>query len=821
MSTSPSVDNAPNIFVQLGQLLLKYPKIALVLILVQMIVLMSALPRLTIDTSAEGFLYDNAEPILRYDAFRHDFGRDEFFVVAIMGVDVFDLAFLQELEGLHRNLELELERLQDVESLVNVRSIYGEGDDLIAEELLETMPVNQQEVELIKQRVRNKPVYYDRLINRDETAVAIMVKMVPYVQNGVDENGEPIFENLSEEEIYATYDAILSIVDRAKADFEKFPNAQMHVGGTQAIGSYMGTILQDDFGKFTVVALLMVMVFLWSMFHRLSGVLIPIFVMIIGIISCISLMVWLGFPMQITSSILPSFLLAVCVGDSVHLLSIFYHHYDQGDTQLDGASSPAQLESLKDRAILHALNHTGVAVLFTSITTAAGLLTFATSDIRPVASLGLFAAIGSLIAFVSTVFLVPVLLKLSKLKKKDVAEDTTTMDENSLIYKFTRACINIAVGHSKKVVAVALLLMAGALSVVPNIRFAQDALDWFPDDVPVKTAVEAIESNLTGSLPFEIVIDTGEHQGALNPYFLQALDAWQEGLKGKELNGVGVIAVSGLSTLIKETHQAMNGNQQSFYAVPSEQELIAQELLLIEMDQADDLFTFVDKNYQKTRVTIIMPWGDAIRFDQMQKDLIADYENAMGPLAAQYPIEITGVIPVFASMFAAMIASAAQSYFFAFAVICFMMIILLRSPVDGLLSMIPNLLPIMLVLTYMTIMDIPLDVFTVLIGSIALGLCVDDTVHFMHGFKSAYAKTGNTVEAIEHTLFSTGKAMLITTVVLFCGFLTFTLSELKNMDLFGVLTAACILMALLADFLIAPALMILRYGKDDKVDGRS
>ena len=209
MSALDSSPSRTNPFVKLGHYLLRYPKTALTLILLQMLILMSALPRITIDTSAEGFLYDNAEPIVRYDAFRQEFGRDEFFVVAITGVDVFSLDFIQKLENLHRLLENRLNQLQEVESLVNVRSIYGDGDDLIAEELLETMPVDEAEVAIIKQRVQAKPVYYDRLINRDETAVAIMVKLIPFVQS-TSASGEIVYENLSEQEIYAAYEDILA-----------------------------------------------------------------------------------------------------------------------------------------------------------------------------------------------------------------------------------------------------------------------------------------------------------------------------------------------------------------------------------------------------------------------------------------------------------------------------------------------------------------------------------------------------------------------------------------------------------------------------------
>ena len=131
--------------------------------------------------------------------------------------------------------------------------------------------------------------------------------------------------------------------------------------------------------------------------------------------------------------------------------------------------------------------------------------------------------------------------------------------------------------------------------------------------------------------------------------------------------------------------------------------------------------------------------------------------------------------------------------------------------------MLPNLLPITSVLAIMKLSGIPLDMFTLLIGSIAIGLAVDDTVHFMHGFRREYARHHNADKAILDTLHSTGKAMLVTTIVLSLGFLVYTQSILKNMFAFGVLTALCIVFALLADFILAPALMKLLTKKEDNI----
>ena len=137
------------------------------------------------------------------------------------------------------------------------------------------------------------------------------------------------------------------------------------------------------------------------------------------------------------------------------------------------------------------------------------------------------------------------------------------------------------------------------------------------------------------------------------------------------------------------------------------------------------------------------------------------------------------------------------------------MVLLVGSLRLGLVSMIPNLLPIVLVMGLMWLLGFPLDLFTMLIGSIAIGLAVDDTVHFMHNFRRYHAESGDVSRAVHETLLTTGRAMLVTTVVLSIGFFIFMLSSMSNLFNFGLLTGLAILIALLADYFLAPALMTL------------
>jgi hypothetical protein len=216
-------------------------------------------------------------------------------------------------------------------------------------------------------------------------------------------------------------------------------------------------------------------------------------------------------------------------------------------------------------------------------------------------------------------------------------------------------------------------------------------------------------------------------------------------------------------------------------------------------------------------MTIIVPWVDSINYtgliSRVREHFSENYTSHEQFKDSVESVTVTGLTAILAQTFSEMLVSTAQSYALAGAVISLMMIVLLGSLRTGLLSMLPSLLPITMVLALMQVFAMPLDMFTLLIGSIAIGLTVDDTVHFMHGFRRAYHEHGDPARAIHETLHSTGKAMLVTTIVLALGFLIYTQSTLNNMFNFGTLTGLCIILALVADFILAPALMMLAYKK--------
>jgi len=205
------------------------------------------------------------------------------------------------------------------------------------------------------------------------------------------------------------------------------------------------------------------------------------------------------------------------------------------------------------------------------------------------------------------------------------------------------------------------------------------------------------------------------------------------------------------------------------------------------------------------RMTIRVPWVDAMQ----AKDFMAFIQTQATQAFPHQQVVVTGMVPLLINTFSNAVYSSIKSYFIAGLAIALMMMLILGSIRLGLLSMIPNVLPIVAGLFLMYLASMALDIFTLLIGSIAIGMAVDDTIHFMHNFKRYYKRYGDSQKAIEETFFTTGKAMFITSVVLASGFLTYAISSMHSIQNFGILTAFIIVCALISDLFLAPALMVL------------
>jgi len=782
-----------------GSFIFDNPLKVIVAVLILLAFPLAHVPQIKMDTSTEGFMHPQDPVLLTYNKFREQFGRDERVAIAIKSDNIFTIDFLKKLRDIHKEIETKVPFVDEVTSLYNVRNTRGDGDKLITDDLLEPFPTTRAQVDDIKKRALASHFYKDLFISKDGKMTTIIVETDAYSHIGekkvADEDAfdeEGAFEDasskknvekkhkefLTDQENAQLVHAILEITNRYKKD-----GLEIFVAGSPSVMDALKSQMQKDMQKFTRVTVLIIIIFLFLMFRRISAVVYPLIVIILSLLVTVGTMAWAGVAFKLPTQIVPSLLLAVSVGATVHILSIFFDRFnDNGD---------------KKESISYTLRYSGLAIAMTSITTAIGVGSFSGSEVAPISDLGRFASLGVMVSLFLTLTLLPALLSITKLKQKPKIK-VGKLD--NIMKKLSTIPIN----HYRSIIAISAILVIVALFASSKIGLSHNPLFWFQPDNYNRISTQTIDKKMNGTVTIEAIVDTGVENGWNDPDRLNRLNVLTKKLESYVDDYTHIGKVVSISTIVNETNRALHENKEEYYTIPKDANLVSQELLLFENSGSDDLEDVVDSQFSKARVTIKLPWTDAVKAVDV-RDFVTNEVTKAFP---KDKVEITGMIPLLINTFAQAVHSSVISYLIAFIGITFMMMLILGSVRIGLLSMIPNLTPIILGLLIMYIAHIPLDMFTLLIGSIAIGLAVDDTIHFMHNFRRYYIETGDSIKAIEQTFYTTGKAMVITTIVLSLGFYSYMMAEMVSVQNFGILTGSVIVLALLADLLLAPALMI-------------
>jgi len=799
-------------FEQMGRWIHVHPKRVILVMLLFFASLASNLPSIQVDTSTEAFFSENDQTRISYDKFREQFGRDEIVLALIHPKKVFDIEFLKKLKAFHEDLETEVPHLDEVQSLINVTAMRGEGGELIIEELMADWPEDDAGVKDLKERVLGNKFYRNFLVSEDGQYTTVVVRSNAFSDVDKDMNQEEILEEgfsdeedtslsdndnpqlLTEEQNSEFVEAIQALAERHRNS--EFP---IDLGGSPVMVHDLKKAMFSDMPVFVLASLGVIALLLVILFRRLSGLVLPILTVIFSLLAALGLVAATGTKMTIVMQILPSFLLAVGIGYSVHLLVIYYRHLrDHGD---------------KGEAIAFAMGHSGLAILITSLTTAGGLLSFVPVKVAPVSDLGLFGAAGVMLCVFFTLVLLPALLSVLPEGKPAVVADKLYMQETSrpqlsFADRMLKGCGNFAVNQPWTVIVISVLIALMSSFGASQLRFSHNPIAWLPDNHSLRNATDAINDHMKGSAAIELVVERGEENAVKDPEFMKRLDEFNRFSEGTSYNRISVGKSSSIVDMVKEINQVLNEDREEYYRVPQDRGMIAQELLLFENGGTDDLESLVNTPFSKARVTLKTTWVDANQYTGLLLKLERKIEELFGQ---EKSYVVTGLIPIMVKTITFLMEGMLISYLIAGVVITLLMIFLLADFRLGLWSMIPNFLPVLVGLGVMGMLDLPLDAMSILVGSIAIGLAVDDTVHFMHNFRRNHHIHQDVQVAVEKTLTSTGRAMLLTTIVLSAGFFIFIISSMNNLISFGLITGLTIIIALFGDILLAPAMMALIY----------
>ena len=793
-------------FYRIGLRIYDNPKKVLILVFILISILGYFAPKIVINTSTESFLHDTDPTLLSYEKFRDQFGRDDMIIIALHPKNVFDIEFLKVLKTLHEDLENNVPLVAEVTSLINARNTRGDGDTLIVEKLFETFPESENELETIKKRAIDNELYKNLLLSEDQRFTTIIIRTSCYSGDitegnelgdfvdgtepaGIINDGSPK-KYLTDSENNKVIREIEKIVKKYDLD-----NAEVHIAGSPVVADYLKRSMVRDMKTYLRIAILTIVILLFIMFRRISGIVMPIVIILLTLLSTIGVMASQGTELKLSAQILPSFLLAVGVADSVHVLALFYRHLNQSGNKKD--------------AILYAFSRSGLAIFMTSITTTVGLLSFSTAEVAPVADIGVYCAIGIMFALFYTILLIPAFIAIFPVQAKKALQQNS--DTLAFDHRVFNKIANLTTTRPYMVITLFLAIVVICLYGASQIKIEHVHMKWLPEDNPARAGNELIDAELKGSTSLEVVVDTQSENGILNPDILNGLDKSTEVFGQYNAKEFSAGKAWSITTVLKETNQALHENDPAYYSIPQDRDLIAQEFLLFENSGSDDLEKYTDSLFSKARFTIKVPFVDAMAYT----DFITDVKMHFISMFPDAKIEITGLVPLVAGVISSAIKSMQKSYLYTIIVISFMMILLIGNIKIGVISMIPNLTPVVGMLGIMGWLGLPMDLFSMFVGSIAIGLSVDDTIHFMHHFNKYYEETGTVKISVEETLKTAGRAMSVTSITLSLAFFMFMLSDMNNISNFGLLTGITIIMAWLSDFFLAPALMAIAV-KDNK-----
>ncbi len=756
------------------------------------------IPQLEVVTQTDQYL-DPSDPIrIDYDAFRQQFGHDDIVMVALQPADVFDSRFLVQLRTLHERLEEEVPHVDEVQSLINARRTRGEGDTLIVDELLEEWPEDEAALAELREAVLANSNYRDLFISSDGRTTAVIVRAQAYESSegagllaGFEDDAavpeeEPEF--LSSDSQRELVDAVRSVVaDTLPAGIP------VAVAGNPVVLASTQAYMFRDMGRFTALALVALASLLGLTLRRASGVVVPIVVVVLTLSSTIGMMAATGRPITFITQVIPSFVLAVGVGFSVHVLAIFFQRLDLGDEEHE--------------AIVHALRHSGPAIAMSAVTTAGGMFSFLASSLLPVRDLGIFIPFGVLLASTLALTLVPALLRLLRVRPRKLAEYSGVPPTERVL----EACARFGVRHARAVTLACVPLLLFMLAGIPRISRDFNPIEWLPEDEPARVATDFIDRYMGGATNLELVIDAREVNALHDPPTLRRIEAIQRYVE--IVAGGQISKTMSLADVSKEIHQALNGGDPDRYAIPDTRLLLAQEMLLFESAGSDDLEDFTDTGFQLARITLKGKQENTSRYSAFLEKHRPEFER----LANGRDVVMTGSMVIGTHIADLTVVTALRSYALAFTLITPLMILFIGRLRIGLVSIVPNLAPILMILGFMGWTGIPLDVFTVLVAGIALGLVVDDTLHILNGFRRDYLESGDVEQAIVKTMRTTGRALLFTTLGLTTAFAIYGFSGALSIKNFGLLTALAIALAFVFDLFLSPALLALVYGKKEHV----
>lgn len=737
-----------------------YPKTFLALSLATALFFGAFAPFLQIANNVDQFTLESDPDKSFYEAFKRTFGNDEFFVIAFERPDIFTP------ENLHmiRTITEKLEQLADVRrvvSLANVNETRGGEEDFEVRPFLESIPEDPHALRDLKNRALNNPLFLRQIISTTGTTTAIVV----FTKDRPDDP-----------------DYRVKLLEQTQALLEPYgrQNVHFHLAGWTLVNvSLSRYMIQDVFLFIPITYALIGVTILW-IFRNAHLTLLALANLTACLAATMGFFRLCGITLNNVTVIVPPLVMALSLSDTVHIFSHMHRSVLTAE------------QNNHRRALARVLSLVIRPSYLTTLTTFLGFLSLGISRIPPIRDFAWTASMGMVFEFFFAFGLLPPLILCfpsDKLYKDSKGPPHTE--------RFLDGAQRLVLGRPRTITLICLASMLLGAFLAIKIRVETNLIDYFKPSDPLRRSLNFVQDHLAGVGSLDVVLSAAEPDTFKEPEIWQAVEAMQKDIQSL----AGVDKTLSLVDFLKDMNQAFHGDDPNAYRLPESRRLIAQYLLLYD---ADDLQDVVNESYDKARI--------AVRLSEHRSSRQAQIISAVKQIVAQHApasvqARVTGRAVQNVNTIDALIMGQLQSLALAVVLIWAAMITALRSWTLGLLSLLPNLFPIVLNFGLMGLLSIPLNTATALIAAVAIGMAVDNTIHFLSVYAQNLASGHTRASAITTVMLEKGPAMVWTTLILFTGFGVLVCSHFQPTVQFGILSVVLLLWALVGDLVFLPAIL--------------
>ncbi len=719
-----------------------------------------AMPHLTTQTNFKDYLSKNDPAVQAMNRAEDRYGSQTFFMVSIVAPDtIFKTETLDKIVAMRKEFE-KIPGVDEAKGPINSQVITGTEKSLLVGPAApgSKVPATPDAMAQYKDRVMDSRLLKGYIVSADGKAATISIKL----KKDADET--------------AVAKQVVEIVNRYKGGPEK-----IYIAGLPYMNLVLSELMGKDLKVMLPIVIVVIIVVLFFSFASLRGVLLPLLVVVLSTIWTMGAMAVAHVPITIVSFIMPIILLAIGIAYCIHVLNKYYEEISAGKSRREAVIETGMMMVSP--------------VAMAGMTTVAGFLSLLNSFLIPQQQFGVFTALGVAIAMGLSLILIPAMLAVLPLPKRIRRERT------GLLSKVLTGFERVVIKHTKPVLVFSLVIFVVFGIGTTMVHVETSEKEFLGKDNPVVQATDVMDKYFSGSEQVIVEFDTGKRNGLKDPQLLKRIVAFENWLKTKP--GVRINKTISLADMVREMNQKFHADDPSYYKIPDNPKLVAQLLLLFTF-QGGDLGNMALGDFSAGEVTGLYSASGTTPMVKLEHEVQSYLDKNFSDVHA----EMVGSTRVSGSMMSKIVASQITSLLTSIIASGLIVALLMGSIVAGLISLIPLVLTVLINFGIMGFSHTPLDMATLMVSSIAIGIGIDYAIHFIERFRREYRKDQHAERALTDTIQTTGRGITFNAIALALGFGVLLFSSFKGTRNFGLLISMTMVVSALSAFTTIPAILV-------------